>query len=129
MKKIKSIVLLVNDQQEALDFYTQKLGFEVKVDAPFDGNNRWLTIALPDQPELEVILSLAKTDEAKSKVGNQLDAENALLGITTDEINADLARLTEKKVDLTSDLMDEPYGKFVFFKDLYGNSLYFHEAK
>lgn len=129
MKKIKSIVILVNDQQEALDFYTQKLGFQVQSDASFGEGHRWLTVTLPDQTDLELILSPARTDEAKEKVGKQLDAENSLLGITTDSIEKDIANLKANGVRLTSDLIDQPYGKFIFFEDLYGNKIYLHEEK
>jgi lactoylglutathione lyase len=126
MKTIKSFVVLVHNQQEALDFYTQKLGFDVHTDADFGEGNRWLTIALPGQAQLEIVLALAKTKEAKEKVGKQLDSDNALLAITTDNIEHDMADLRTKGVRLTSDLIDEPYGRFLFFEDLYGNTLYLH---
>lgn len=126
MKKIKSFVVLVHDQQDALDFYTQKLGFQVHTDADFGEGNRWLTVTLPDQNDLEIILSPAKTKEAKEKVGKQLDSDNALLGITTDSIEEDMANLKAKGVQLKSDLIEEPYGKFIFFEDLYGNKMYLH---
>lgn len=129
MKKIKSFVVLVHDQQEALDFYTQKLGFQTHTDAAFGEGSRWLTVALPDQNDLEIILSPARTDEAKEKVGKQLDSENALLGITTDNLEEDMANLKANGVRLTSDIIDEPYGKFIFFEDLYGNRMYLREEK
>ena len=129
MKRIKSLVLLVHDQAEALEFYTQKLWFKVHTGAEFGEGNRWLTVCLPDQDDLEVVLALARTDEAKARVGKQLDTENALLGITTDNIEKDMADLEAKGVKLTSELIDQPYGKFAFLEDLYGNRLYLHEEK
>lgn len=129
MKIIKSLVVLVHDQQQALEFYTEKLWFKVHTDAEFGEGNRWLTVNLPEQPELEVVLALAATDEAKARVGKQLDSGNALLGITTDSIENDMADLKAKGVKLTSELIDQPYGKFAFLEDLYGNRLYLHEEK
>ncbi len=129
MKRIKLFVLLVHDQQGAFDFYTEKLGFKVHTDAAFGEGNRWLTICLPEQPELEIALSPAINDDTKSRVGNQLDADNALFGIVTEDIRADIAALKAKGVEMTSDLIEQPYGKFVFFKDLYGNKLYLSEEK
>lgn len=129
MKRIKLFVLLVHDQQEAFDFYTEKLGFKVHTDAAFGEGNRWLTICLPEQPDLEIALSAATNDDTKSRVGNQLDADNALFGIVTEDIEADIAALKAKGVEMTSDLIEQPYGKFVFFKDLYGNRLYLSEEK
>ncbi|MCC6825821.1 MAG: VOC family protein [Acidobacteria bacterium] len=129
MQKVKSFVLLVRDQQEALDFYTEKLGFAVHTDASFGEGNRWLTVCLPGQEEFEISLAPVHTDEGKAMVGKQSDADNALLGITTDDIEADIARFKANGVELEGDLIDEPYGKFIFLRDLYGNRLYLHEEK
>ena len=129
MKSVKSFILLVSDQQEALDFYTGKLGFEIHTDATFGEANRWVTINLPGQPEFEISLTLARNDEGRRRVGNQSDGENALLGLTTDNIAADIALFQENGVELVGELVDQPYGKFIFFKDLYGNRLYLHEEK
>src|SRR5262249_49526776 len=129
MKNIKTIVVLVHDQQKALEVYTGKLGFQVNTDAEFGEGNRWLTVCLPEQTDPEVVLALAKSDEAKSRVGNQLDAGNALLGFITENIEEDIARFKTNDVKLTSELIEQPYGKFIFFEDLYGNRLYLHEEK
>ena len=127
MKQVKSIVVLVLDQQEALNFYTEKLGFEVHTDASFGEGNRWVTVNLPNNKDLEIVLALAKTDDSKVKVGNQVDSENAVMGFYTDDIEANIANFKAKGVELDSELIDEPYGKFIFFKDLYGNRFYLHQ--
>jgi catechol 2,3-dioxygenase-like lactoylglutathione lyase family enzyme len=129
MKQIKSIVVLVHDQQEALNFYTEKLGFEVHTDASFGEGNRWVTVNIPNNKDLEIILALAKVEEAKVKVGNQVDPENAIMGFYTDDIEANIDNFKAKGVELASGLIDEPYGKFIFFKDLYGNKFYLHQDK
>lgn len=129
MRQIKSIVVLVHDQQEALNFYTEKLGFEVHTDASFGEGNRWVTVNIPNNKDLEIVLALAKTDDSKGKVGNQVDSENAIMGFYTDDIEANIATFKSKGVGLASELIDEPYGKFVFFKDLYGNRFYLHQDK
>lgn len=127
MKRIKSVVILVNDQDEALDFYKNKLGFEVHTDASFGGDNRWLTVNLPGQKDLEVSLALARTDQAKSRVGKQSDDQSPLIGFTTEDIEADVSRFRSAGVALASELMNEPWGRFIFFDDLYGNRMYLHE--
>jgi|CXWL01.1.fsa_nt_gi predicted enzyme related to lactoylglutathione lyase len=129
MKSVKSIVILVNDQQAAFDFYTQKLGFEVHTDATFGEDNRWLTVNLAGQPELEISLALARTDDAKARVGKQSDDQSPLIGFTTDDIEADISDFRANGVKLASELMDEPWGRFVFFEDLYGNRMYLHQEK
>lgn len=127
MNSIKSLVILVNDQQEALDFYTQKLGFEVHTDATFGEGNRWLTVNLPGRKDLEISLALARSDEARSRVGKQSDGQSPLMGFTTNDIESDIANFRANGVRLASELMQEPWGRFVFFEDLYGNRMYLHE--
>ena len=129
MKTIKSIVILVKDQQEALEFYQDKLGFELHTDASFGEGNRWVTVNVPGLKDVEIVLALAKDEAAKNKVGQQVDPENALMGFYTDDIAQDMARFKDYGVALDSELVEEPYGKFIFFKDLYGNRFYLHEEK
>lgn len=129
MRQIKSIVILVHDQQEALNFYTKKLGFELHTDASFGEGNRWLTVYIPNDKSLEIVLAPAKTEEAKTKVGNQVDADNSIMGFYTDDIEKNISTFKENEVELASELIDEPYGKFIFFKDLYGNKFYLHQDK
>ena len=129
MKTIKSMIILVNDQQAALDFYTQKLGFVVKTDAIIGAGNRWLIINYLGQENFEFALTLAVSEEAKSKVGKQLDEVNALFGVKTDNIEQDLENFKKDGVKIKGDLINEPYGKFLFIEDLYGNGIYLHEEK
>jgi lactoylglutathione lyase len=127
MKSLKSIVILVNDQQEALDFYTKKLGFEVHTDASFGEGNRWVTVQLPGQRDIEIVLASAKSNDAKSFVGRQVDNENALMGFYTNDIEKDIENFKSNDVKLATELIEEPYGKFIFFHDLYGNKFYLHQ--
>jgi lactoylglutathione lyase len=128
MKNIKSIILLVTDQQAALDFYTQKLGFEVHTDFSFGEDKRWLSVNLPQQKDLEIVLQRAETTASKARVGKQSDGENALLGFITEDIAADVTRFKKEGVTLVGELIDDlSYGKFIFFTDLYGNKMYLHQ--
>ena len=129
MKRVKSLILLVKDQQKALDFYMQKLGFEVHTDASFGEGNRWLSIRIPGDENFEISLTTAKSREAEKRVGNQTGDENALIGINTDNIAKNIVNLKSNGVEIIGELVDQPYGKFIFFKDLYGNRLYLHEEK
>ena len=129
MNSIKSLVILVDDQQAALDFYTKKLGFEVHTDATFGEGNRWVTVNLPGQKDLEISLALARSDEARARVGKQSDEQSPLIGFATTDIESDIANFRANEVQLASELMNEPWGRFVFFEDLYGNRMYLHEEK
>jgi catechol 2,3-dioxygenase-like lactoylglutathione lyase family enzyme len=62
MKRVTLVKLFVNDQDEALEFYTEKLGFEVAADSKL-GDYRWLLVRLLDNTEFCINLDVAKTDE------------------------------------------------------------------
>jgi catechol 2,3-dioxygenase-like lactoylglutathione lyase family enzyme len=68
MTRVTLVKLLVNDQDEALDFYTEKLGFEVAEDSRL-GEYRWVLVRLPDNEEFCTNLDVAKTDDQKALVG------------------------------------------------------------
>lgn len=69
--KITHISLFVHHQEEALNFYTNKLGFKVHTDALMDSGFRWLTLNLHDQSDVELVLMPATTPEEKALVGKQ----------------------------------------------------------
>lgn len=128
MKNIKSVILLVTDQQAALEFYTKKLGFEVHTDFSFGEDKRWLSVNLPQQKDFEIVLQRAETAAAKARVGKQTDDENGVLGFLTEDIAADIARFKQHGVTMIGEMIDDPsYGKFVTIADLYGNRLYIHQ--
>ena len=127
--KLKSIVLLVHNQDEALDFFTKKLGFEVHTDAKFGEDNRWLTVTVPGQKDLEIALEHARTPEAKALVGKQMNGGTSLLGFYTNNIVKDVETFRMNGVKTIGEISDMPYGKFIVFEDLYGNRFYLHEDK
>lgn len=70
IQKMSHVTLFVNNQDEAKDFYVNKLGFQVRTDHTMEGGFRWLTVGPPQQPDLEIILM-------EPKVGPMLDDEAA----------------------------------------------------
>ena len=68
--KVSHATVFVQNQQEALEFYRDKLAFEVRTDATMEGGYRWLTVGPKDQPDFEVILT-------EPKPGYMLDEETA----------------------------------------------------
>jgi catechol 2,3-dioxygenase-like lactoylglutathione lyase family enzyme len=122
--KVTHIPLLVRDQQEALDWYTEKLGFVLKSDDPFPDNPdaRWITIAPPDQQEIEIILQ-------PPEWGTTCDVEEraAMIGkmpgfvLVTDDMEEAYEELTAKGVTFVDDPMEMPWGKSALFADLYGH--------
>jgi catechol 2,3-dioxygenase-like lactoylglutathione lyase family enzyme len=119
----------VHDQDEALAFYTEKLGWEVRADVtlPEFGNYRWLTVGPPDQPDVSVVLNAVPgppvMDEATSEQIRSLMAKgwigNVLL--TTDDVHASYEELKARGVEFTEAPEERPYGIDSAFRDPSGN--------
>lgn len=122
MNKIKIISLLVRDYDEAINFYREKLGFELLEDAAF-GDSRWVTLALPDQRDVTIALELAKTDEDRALVGRQ-GGSFAFLGIDTTDCMSDYNRMKALNVKFQGEPTSGPWGTGVLFEDLYGNKIF-----
>lgn len=119
------VTLVVHDQEEALRFYTETLGFEKRADVQFGPGARWLTVAPPQQHELEIVLQ-----QPSAAMHGQERAEELLAGIgksptwvlNTTDCHGDYARLLEHDVRFVSPPTEQPYGVEAVFLDLYGNS-------
>ena len=118
---ITHITLFVHNQDEALHFY-KKLGFAIHTDSQF-GSMRWLTLHLPEQKDMELVLMLAETDEEKALVGKQA-ALKPLLSFASSDCMRDYERLKAEGVHFDEAPATQPWGISVGFKDLYGNALY-----
>jgi lactoylglutathione lyase len=119
------VKLLVDNQDEALQFYTERLGFEVAEDSKM-GDYRWLLVRLPDNREFCINLDVAKTDEQKALVGRQA-ADMPLFSIETDDCMRDYLALKERGVEFEGEPAVQPYGTGVLMKDLYGNKIYINQ--
>src|SRR5499433_1213556 len=97
MKRVTLVKLFVNNQDEALEFYTQKLGFEVAEDNKM-GDYRWLLVRLPDNEEFCINLDVAKTSEQKALVGRQA-ADLPLFSIDTDDCMSEYRALKGRGVE------------------------------
>jgi catechol 2,3-dioxygenase-like lactoylglutathione lyase family enzyme len=107
----------VKDQDEALKFYRDKLGFKVVSDnATSMPGYRWLTVAPTQQDGFEIVLNLAATPEQLAGVGRQ-----GIFILTSNDIRADYAALKAKGVKIQTDVNVNPWGSDFVFEDLYGN--------
>jgi catechol 2,3-dioxygenase-like lactoylglutathione lyase family enzyme len=120
MKKFGHLTILVDDYDEALDFYTKKLGFVIKSDNKFGDNNRWLTVAPSAKTDLEIVFVKANTDEKRKIVGKQA-ANHVFLTLQTDDCWRDFKIMQEKGVHFFGEPTEQFYGTEVVFEDLYGN--------
>jgi catechol 2,3-dioxygenase-like lactoylglutathione lyase family enzyme len=125
MKRVTLVKLLVNDQDEALEFYTGKLGFEVAEDTTM-GGYRWLLVRLPDNKEFCLNLDVARTSEQQALVGRQA-AGLPLFSIDTDDCMREYRALTKRGVEFDGEPEVRPYGTGVLMTDLYGNKIYLNQ--
>jgi catechol 2,3-dioxygenase-like lactoylglutathione lyase family enzyme len=128
--KIASAQLWVQDQDEALAFWTEKVGFEVRQDVTLEemGNFRWLTVGPPAQADVSIVLM--------PFAGPMLDAETqgqiadlvakgyaGTVFITTEDCRADYERLAANGVEFTETPEERPYGIDAGFRDPSGNAI------
>jgi catechol 2,3-dioxygenase-like lactoylglutathione lyase family enzyme len=127
LKRISHTFLYVLDQDEALDFYVGKLGMVVHTDADL-GHMRWLTLAFPEQPELELALMLPGPpvhDDATAEQLRELIAKGAGDGLifVTDDCRGTYERLKAAGVEFTQEPVERFYGTDCALRDPFGNPL------
>jgi len=135
--KIANAQVWVHDQEEALAFYTEKLGFEVRADVtlPEMGDFRWLTVSPPEQEDVSIVLMAVPgppvMDEETTQQVESLMAKGFAGGVflTTDDCRAEYERLRERGVEFTEAPEERPYGIDCGFRDPSGNSFRLTEVK
>lgn len=127
IKRMSHASIFVTNQEEALNFYRDKLGFEVHTDAMVGEDFRFLTLNAKDQPDFEIILMEPKAgmlmDEATAKQLRSI-IEKGVLGagaFHTDDCLATYEELKSKGVEFVSEPAARPYGIEAVFKDNSGN--------
>lgn len=119
--------IFVANQEEALNFYRDKLGFRIHTDAMVGEDFRWLTMNVPDQPDFEIVLMEPKPgmlmDEATATQLRDLLAKGVLgAGVfNTDDCRGTYEELKSKGVVFLSEPTERPYGIEAVFKDNTGN--------
>jgi uncharacterized glyoxalase superfamily protein PhnB len=130
MISFTSTQLWVHDQDAALEFYTRKLGFVVRMDVTVpEMGFRWLTVGPEHQPEISVVLmpipgEPLMDDATRAKVEDLMSKGFAgTLFLTTEDLDAEYAALTERGVEFVEKPFDEPYGRDSSFRDPSGNHI------
>jgi uncharacterized glyoxalase superfamily protein PhnB len=137
MIKLANAQLWVHDQDEALAFYTEKLGFEVRADVslPEMGDFRWLTVGPTGQPEISIVLMAIPgppvMDPATAKQVAELMAKGfaGTVFLTTDDCQASYEELRSRGVEFTEAPEERPYGIDSGFRDPSGNSFRLTEVR
>lgn len=119
-QKIVHVSLLVNDYDEAIRFYTEKLDFDLIEDTALSEDKRWVRIAPKNSKGFSILLAKASTDLQRSRVGNQTGGR-VFLFLNTDNIKRDFENFQNKGVKFIRAPQTEAYGTVGVFEDLYGN--------
>lgn len=120
MPHIGLITLVVRDYDEAIAFYTQRVGFDLIEDTDMGGGKRWVIVAPKGAKETRILLAQASDDDQSNAVGNQTGGRVGFF-LNTDDFARDHARMVKAGVTFLEEPRYEPYGTVAVFEDLYGN--------
>ena len=131
MLKLTHVNVWVHDQDEALAFYTEKLGMELRDDItlPELGGFRWLTVGPVGQPDVALVLMTVPGppvfDEETAKQLSEIVAKGAAGGLffATDDIRGEYEDLKNRGVEFTQAPEERPYGVDAGFRDISGNNI------
>jgi catechol 2,3-dioxygenase-like lactoylglutathione lyase family enzyme len=114
------ISLLVRDYDEAIDFYTKTLDFNLLEDTKLTDTKRWVVVAPPGDAGGQLLLAKATGDAQIERIGDQTGGR-VFLFMYTDNLQEDHLRLKERGVKIVRGPLKEPFGLVLVFEDLYGN--------
>jgi catechol 2,3-dioxygenase-like lactoylglutathione lyase family enzyme len=114
IKGIKFASVSVRDQDRALGFYTERLGFRVVTDQPFDGRQRWIELGIPGAGTRLVLFTPDGTEDRIGSMSN--------ITFMADDVEKTYHQLTSRGVEFTTPPETMPWGTFAIFKDLDGNT-------
>ncbi|MEO9496269.1 MAG: VOC family protein [Vibrio splendidus] len=120
-QNIVHIALVVKDYDEALDFYVNKLKFDLIEDTYLpEEDKRWVVVAPPNSTGVSLLLARASKPEQLDFIGNQAGGR-VFLFLNTDDFWRDYERMTSLGINFVREPKEEGYGTVAVFEDLYGN--------
>ena|ERR1700733_9616600 len=117
---IAHIALVVKDYDEAIEFYTGKLGFTLEEDTVLSESKRWVLVRPPGNGECSLLLAKAAKPEQDFAIGNQTGGR-VFLFLFTDSIERDYENMLKNGIHFIRTPAKEEYGTVAVFEDLYGN--------
>ena len=118
-QKFHAMALVVRDYDEAIDFYTNKLHFDLVEDTRLSETKRWVLVR-PKGSEAALLLAKAASEEQATRIGNQAGGR-VFLFLHTDDFERDHQNLLDHQIKIVREPVKEPYGSVLVFEDLYGN--------
>jgi catechol 2,3-dioxygenase-like lactoylglutathione lyase family enzyme len=119
-QSIGSVTFLVKDYDEAIDYFTNKLKFDLIEDKQLSEAKRWVVAAPKGGSGSSLLLAKASTEEQLRSVGNQTGGRVAFF-LNTDNFKRDYRRMKESGINFLESPREEAYGIVAIFQDLYGN--------
>ncbi len=120
IQRLLQVTVLVEDYDEAIQFYIQKLNFTLVEDTVLTPSKRWVVIAPQGSDGCCILLAKAVTDQQKSRIGDQTGGR-VFLFLQTNDFASDFVNLKAKGVTIIREPIVEEYGTVAVFADLYGN--------
>ena len=119
-QRLAHIAIVVNDYDEAIKFYTERLHFNLVEDTRLSETKRWVLVRPNGSNECCLLLAKATNEEQKSRVGNQTGGR-VFLFLHTDNFERDYQNLISNQIEIVRTPQVEEYGTVAVFKDIYGN--------
>jgi len=119
-QRIAHISLVVREYDEAIEFYTEKLGFRLIEDTRLSDTKRWVIVAPSGANECCLLLAKASDEKQRAAIGNQTGGR-VFLFLFTDDLWRDYQNMSGKGIHFVRPPRQEEYGTVAVFEDLYGN--------
>lgn len=119
-RKIALISLIVKDYDEAINFYTNVLDFNLIEDTKISEEKRWVVIQASEEDTCSLLLAKASDESQEKSIGNQTGGR-VFLFLNTDNFERDYTNFKNKGVNFVREPITEEYGTVAVFEDLYGN--------
>lgn len=119
-QRLAHIAIVVKDYDEAIEFYTKKLHFNLVEDTPLSETKRWVLVSPPGAESCSLLLAKATNEAQASRIGNQTGGR-VFLFLQTDDFHRDYQNLLDQGINIVRPPSLEAYGTVAVFEDLYGN--------
>lgn len=119
-QRLAHIAIVVEDYDDAIAFYTQKLDFTLLEDTRIDDRKRWVLVAPPGAKECSLLLAKAATERQKGSIGDQTGGRVGFF-LFTDDFWRDYNKMVDRKISFVRPPTEFEYGTVAVFEDLYGN--------
>lgn len=119
-RKIAHVTLVIRDYDEAIDFYVNKLKFNLIEDTVLDQSKRWVLVSPNSEYSCSLLLAKAIGNNQEKAIGNQ-SGGRVFLFLNTDNFKRDFQNLIDNNIKIVREPKEEHYGIVAVFEDLYGN--------